>query len=117
MTIEQSIIAALTGLVAGRVCADVAPLGTARPYIVFQQVGGDGVNFIDQATIPSKKNARIQIAVWSDTRAEAASLGRAAEDAMRVASGIAVTVIGAPVAAYDEAAKARGTRQDFSLWF
>ncbi len=116
MSLESDLFDALKGLAGNRVYPDLAPPNTARPYVVWQQVGGRGVNFIDP-TIPSKKNARVQVAVWADTRQAAATLARQVEDTLRAQTALQPTVLGAPVATYDEDTKYRGTRQDFSLWF
>ncbi len=116
MTVESSIFDALKGLVANRVYPDIGPELVTKPYITYQQIGGQGVNFVD-TTVPSKKNARFQINCWADTRAVAGALGRQIEDTMRAVTALQVTVLGAPVATYDEETKLRGTRQDFSVWF
>jgi hypothetical protein len=116
MSLESSIFDALKGLVTNRVYPDQAPQKVDLPYIVYQQVGGGGVNFMDTAT-PSKKNARIQISVWGSTRAQVAPLARSAEDALRAAAGLQVVVLAAPVALTDDQTKYRGTQQDFSIWY
>ena len=41
MTIETAIYDALKGLVGNRVFPDFAPLGTVRPFITYEQAGGD----------------------------------------------------------------------------
>lgn len=114
MSIESQIFDSLKTLVSNRCYPDIAPELTTRPYITYQQVGGEGINFID-STIPSKKNARFQINVWADTRASAATLASQVEDALR-ASALQTTVLGAPVASYDPDTGLRGSRQDFSFW-
>lgn len=116
MSLESQIYDALKTLVSNRVYPDVAPENTVRPYITYQQVGGRGVNFIDP-NVPSKKNARIQVNVWADTRSAAGELSRLVEDTLRVVTALHVSVIGAAVAAYDDGTKIKGTRQDFSVWF
>jgi hypothetical protein len=113
VSVETEIFNALKALVNNRVFPDVAPENTVRPYITYQQVGGQGVNFVDP-TAPSKKNARIQINVWADKRSDAAILSRQVEDTLRNVSQ--ATVLGAPVAIYEPETKLRGTRQDFSFW-
>lgn len=113
--IEPSIVTALGALVSNRVYPDVAPAGVALPYITYQQVGGEAVSFIE-ATKPSKKNARIQINVWSTTRSEAMNLIRDAEDTLILAT-LYGEPQGAAVARYDEDAKLYGAMQDFSFWF
>ncbi|MEG0885878.1 MAG: DUF3168 domain-containing protein [Janthinobacterium sp.] len=116
MTIETHIYQALRQLVDGRAYPDMAPAGVARPYIVYQQVGGDVVNFLDR-TIPSKRNSRMQVCAWADTRIEASSLIEQAELALRAVTVLQAAPLGAPVATYDEETELRGARQDFSLWF
>ena len=115
MSMEATIYGALRGLVADRVYPDVAPKGAALPYITWQQIGGDAINFVDPA-IPSLRNARVQVNVWADTRPQAAAMGRAVEDALRTLAALQTTVLGAPLATYDAATKLRGTMQDFSFW-
>ena len=115
MTIESSIFSALSGLVGNRCYPDIAPDLTVRPYITYQQVGGEGVNFVD-TTIPSKKNARFQVNVWADTRGAAATLAGQVEDTLRAVTALQTTVLGAAVATYEPETLLRGTRQDFSFW-
>lgn len=115
MTAESIIFATLRGLVADRVFPDVAPEGTARPYCTYQQVGGAAVNFTDGG-IPSKRNGRYQINCWSDSRPQAALLARSVESALRPVPTLLTTVLGGPVAEYEEDTKLFGTRQDFSFW-
>ena len=115
MSMEIALFEALRGLVSDRVYPDVAPENTIRPYITYQQVGGDAVNFVE-STIPAKKNARMQINVWADTRLTATAMGAAVEDVLRTLVALQPTVLGAAVATYDDVTKLRGTMQDFSLW-
>jgi hypothetical protein len=115
MSIETALFAALRGLVSDRVFPDVAPENTSRPYITYQQTGGDAVNFVE-STIPSKKNARMQINVWADTRLQATAMGGAVEDVLRTLIALQPTVLGAAIATYDDETKLRGTLQYFSLW-
>lgn len=116
MSLESAIFDALKGLVSNRVYPDVAPENTTRPYITYQQVGGQAVNFLD-TTVPSKKNARIQINTWADTRQGAAVLSRQVEDTLRGVAALQTQALGAPVSIYEMETKLRGTRQDFSVWF
>lgn len=115
MTIETAMFAALQGLVADRVYPDVAPENALRPYITYQQVGGNAINFVEGG-MPSKRHARVQVNVWAATRIQATAMGNAVEDALRAVTALQTDVAGALVATYDEATKLRGTRQDFSFW-
>jgi hypothetical protein len=116
MSVEADIFTALKGLVANRVYPDVAPDAVLRPFIVYQQVGGTAVNFVEPA-VPGKKNGRFQVSVWADTRSAAATLARQVEDTLRVVPDLQTTVLGAPMAVYEEDTKLRGSMQDFSFWF
>lgn len=112
--IEVDLFTALAPLVSSRVFPDVAPEGTVKPFITYQQKGGQPVNFIG-AEASSKKNARFQVNVWCATRIEVAGLIRQIEDLM-VLSPLFGKIEGGAIATYDEATKARGAMQDFSFW-
>lgn len=112
MSIEADIYNALQGF--GPVFPDVAPAGTARPYLTFQQVGGVALNFLG-AVPPSKKNGRFQINCWADTRLSVATLSRQVEDAM--VTTLKAYVLGAPLAIFEEETQLYGTMQDFSVYF
>lgn len=116
MSFEPTLSDALEPLVGSRVWPDVAPANAGLPRITYQQVGGIPVNFL-APVVPSKKNARVQVNGWARTRLEAAALGIAIEDALRVVAGLQVTVLGGVVATHEPDTGLYGTRQDFSVWF
>ena len=92
MSVESDLFNVLRSLAADRVYRDLAPDDvSALPRITFQQIGGDAVNFIDP-TVPSKKNARMQVNAWAASRDSAAALGRQIEDTLRLASGLQTRV-------------------------
>ena len=115
MTVEASLFGVLGPLVTSRAYPDLAPIGTVRPYVTYQQVGGQSVNFLDSA-VPNKGNSRFQVNVWADTRAAAALLAGQVEQALRTAAALQTTVMGQPVATYDLDTLLFGTRQDFSFF-
>jgi hypothetical protein len=98
-----------------RVYPTVAPAGVLTPYITFQQVGGEAPVFVDNA-VPSKRNARMQINVWSTTQVDANAIALAIEAALVVSTALQARPEGAFVATDDETTKLLGTRQDFSIW-
>ena len=116
MSLDAQIFAVLSSLVGDRVYPDVAPEATARPYLTYQQVGGDALNYLE-GTVPGKRNARIQINAWADTRLAASELSERAEDSLRLAAGLQAEVLGARVSIFEEDTKLRGARQDFSVWY
>lgn len=111
---EDDIKNALAPLVSGRFYPDVAPLNAGLPLITFQQVGGSAVNYLGAAS-SDKKNARIQINVWSSTRLQAMQLIRQVENEM-VKDPVLARVEGAAIARYDSETKQYGAIQDFSVW-
>lgn len=110
---EADIVNAIGALVSTRIYPDVAPVDVVTPFAVWQQVGGYAINYLEpQAS--DKRNARIQITIWSDSRMETMALIRNVETEM-VKSPIFANVNGAPVALYDSATKQYGAAQDFSV--
>lgn len=115
MTVESAIFDALTGLVSGRAYPDVAPAGVSRPYIVYQQIGGESAQYLD-STLPTKKNGRFQIAVWGDSRTSVAALALSVEQAIATSAAFQAEPIGAPVGDFEPDTRLYGSRQDFSIW-
>ena len=115
MTIEASIKTALSSIVSGRVYPDVTPDNPTFPLIVYQQVGGDVVEFVE-GEVADKDNARMQVWVWATTRLEASSIARQARLAL-VEGSLKATTMGAPVSEYNEVLKKYGNRTDFNIWY
>lgn len=113
--IEPLLVATLNPLFGDRVFDDVAPVNTPTPYCTYQQVGGSPINLLEGQPA-SKKNARIQINVWSKTRSEATTLIRRIED-MMVQAPLLATTLGGAISQHDEVSNYRGAMQDFSFWF
>jgi hypothetical protein len=118
MSLEATIYTLVGPLVGGRCYPDTtdgAALPNTFPLIIYQQVGGKAVDYME-GKVTDKDNARVQVHVWSKTRLEASQIARAARVAL--VEGVAkATTMGAPVALYDEALKLYGARQDFSIWY
>ena len=116
MTVEADITTALTPLVAaGSVYPDIGPVNAPRPYITYQQAGGESVSFMERA-LPSKENARIQVSVYADTRAAAKALIKQVEAALAAATAFQATALGASIGTYEQDTKLYGSLQDFSVW-
>lgn len=116
MSLESDIVATLGSLVDGRVFPDVAPFDTPRPYIIYQQIGGIPVSYVDN-TIPNGGNAEVQVSVWDDTRLTANTLCRLAEDALHVATAFQARAMNSLSATHDEGTDRFGAQQDFSIWY
>jgi hypothetical protein len=115
MTPEEHVHTTLSHLAGGRIFPDIAELNTAKPYITYQAVGGEPMNFLS-GDRPSKQHVRIQVNVWSERRIEASEIGMLVEDALRSATALQVEVVSGRVATYDEETNLRGTMQDFMLF-
>ncbi|WP_294636625.1 DUF3168 domain-containing protein [uncultured Aquabacterium sp.] len=111
----ESDLTALLKAICPRVSPDVAPAGTATPYITYQGIGGQSMQYMDK-TLPNKRNTLIQINVWGKTRAEALPLIRQAEQALVAATSFQASPVGEPLWTYDEEADLRGCLQTFSIW-
>lgn len=114
MTIEAGLFSAISA-VCPRVFPDVAPVTTVRPYVTYQQIGGKAVNFMGRE-VPNKRNARIQVNVWADTRAGSVSTMQAIEDAIRMSTLFQGEPESAMTADYDPDMLVYGSRQDFTIW-
>jgi hypothetical protein len=113
MTMEATLFNALK-VICPRAYPDIAPTSTVRPYVTFQQIGGDTLDPLDNSA-PGKRNAVMQINVWSNTRAEAVALMDQIEDSLR-------TVLSArPQSAkfndYDNDMLVYSSQQEFRYWY
>jgi hypothetical protein len=113
MTMEATLFNALK-VICPRAYPDIAPTSTVRPYVTFQQIGGDVLNPLDNSA-PGKRNAVMQINVWSNTRAEAVALMDQIEDSLRTA------LVARPEAAkfndYDNDMLVYSSQQEFRYWY
>ena len=115
MSLEADLSALLSPIVSGRVYPDIGPSNVQAPYVTYQQVGGQSVNYLSRE-VPTLRHARMQINVWAATRMQAMQLARAIEDAMRAAAVFTAAPIGAAAAIKDDDDPMRGSMQDFSIW-
>jgi hypothetical protein len=114
MTIDEK-ITALLRTVCVRTYCDLAPVDTVRPYCTYQVIGGDAPQFLD-AVVPTKKNADVQVTIWSDSRLEAAALMDQVEAAMIAATDMQASATGAAASDFDADMNVRSSRQDFNVW-
>jgi hypothetical protein len=98
-----------------RTFPDIAPEGTATPYVVWHILGGQSVQYVE-GELATRRNALVQINVWHESRAVANQLSLDIEAALVAHTTLRAEVQGALQSAYDEDADVRGAMQDFSLW-
>lgn len=114
MSMEGDLDLTLKDLVSDRVYPDLAPLGTAMPYITWQGAGGKSLRFLDN-TPGDKRNTRVQINTWAATRTQANLLARQIEDALCATALFIASPDGEPVNDYDAETKSYGAMQDFLI--
>ena len=114
MTVEANIKTALDPLVAGRVFPDFAPLGTPRPFVCYEQAGGEALSNLD-GTLPDKKNGRFEVGVYADTRAQCAAIALQVESAMAASAAFQCTALHAPISDYAPDVKLYSSTQNFSV--
>lgn len=114
MSFEADFYAAIKGFVSNRVYPDIAPLGAVEPYITWQGVGGKSLRFLDN-TAADRRNTRLQVNVWAQTRTQANLIVHQIEDALCASSLFQATPLGEPVSDYDSETKSYGAMQDFSI--
>lgn len=113
----ESDLTTLLKTVCPRVYPDIAPDPMpVRPFVTYQQVGGEVVNFLERALV-GKRNARMQINVWADTRLAASVLAGQIEDAIKLSTAFQAEPIGAWVSQQEPDLRLYGTLQDFSIWY
>lgn len=108
-------LSALLKTVCPRTFPDVAPSGTAAPFMAWQALGGESLRFLSNDA-PDKRNTYMQVSVYSATRAESLALIRAAEAALCGAAMFAATPMGEPISNYEDDTKLYGAIQRFSIW-
>jgi len=114
MSIESNLQALLMTL-CPRVRADVAEVGLAAPYVVWQAIGGPSINALDNS-LPGQRRVYMQVSVWAKSRQEADTLSRAAEAAMRAAPHFIATPSGEAMSTHEPDTKLYGSIQRFSIW-
>lgn len=114
MSLESDLVTRLQ-TVCTRVYPDFAPPTTPRPYVTYQRIGGDALNYIDNA-IPTTRHASVQVNVWADTRLSATTLIGQIEDALRTASAFTARPQSAALDDYDADVPVYSTLMDFDIW-
>lgn len=117
MTMESDLTATLK-TVAPRVFPDFAPSGTAAPWITYQHIGGQPLQFVDGSPA-DKRHTLVQINVWSATRLQALELVRQVEAAVcnLVATPFTAQPMGEPISTFEDdvTPPLYGCMQDFSV--
>jgi TRAP-type C4-dicarboxylate transport system substrate-binding protein len=114
MTVEASITTVLTAS-CPRVFRNFAEVSTPRPYVTYQQIGGQPLAYLGRE-VPSKENGEYQINVWADTAKEAKQLIKQIEAGLIQSTAFQATALSGQVGDFDSDIPVHGYRQDFSIW-
>lgn len=114
MTLESILVAVLKES-SPRTFGDFAPPTTERPYITFQQIGGEVISPLGRE-LPNKENAVMQINVWANTRSEAKAMIKAIESALILSPTFSAKPVAAPQSDFDADVPVYCSSQDFSIW-
>lgn len=98
-----------------RVFPDVAPSGTAKPWVTWQALGGESLGYLDN-TAASHRNTLMQCSVWATTRMQSLQISRDIENAMRASTAFIATSSGEPVSQYEPDTQLYGCIQRFEIY-
>ena len=98
-----------------RVFPDVAPSGTALPYVTWQGLGGESLSFLDNTT-GDKRNTLMQINVWAADRLQSITLARNIEAAIAASPAFVAKPVNEPVSVYEDDTELHGAIQRFEIW-
>jgi hypothetical protein len=115
MSLEAALKTLLGPITAGRVYPDKTPPSPVWPLIVYQQVGGQAIDFAEK-TLPDHDHSRVQVFIWAKTRLEASSLARQVRAAI-IGSDLTAQTYAAPVSQYQEELDIYGSRTDYGIWY
>ena len=118
MTMESDLVVLLK-TIAPAVFPDVAPSGTAAPWITFQNIGGEPLRYID-GTAADKRHSMVQVNVWAASRLQALLLVRQIEATVCniAATPFTAQPLGEPTATFEDDVTPMlyGCMQDFSIF-
>lgn len=112
--VELLVYTALQTVTGASVFPDIAPGGTASPWITYNVVGGSDSAYLDG--YPSARNAIVQIDVWAASRMQAATLMEQVRGAL-INPTVKGVPQGSPVGTFEADTKLYGSRLDFSLTY
>lgn len=114
MSLESKLFTELAAL-CPRVFPDVAPEATPRPYVTYQQIGGDP-SFYVEGQVMARVNAYVQINVWHTERQAANALMRQIEAALLQSTAFQAAPQAGLIAGFEDDTETRSAQQDFSIW-
>ena len=98
-----------------RVFPDVADLGTVRPFVTWQGIGGESLGYLDN-TAADKRLTLMQINCWAVTRFAALQLIREIEAALRASPAFTAYPQGEQASSYESDTRVYGSVQRFEIF-
>lgn len=111
----ESALTAILKTVSPQVFAGFAKTDTARPYITFQQIGGQSLVSLNDK-LADQENAEMQINVWADSHSAAKTAIKKIESSLVEASTLTARPIAAAASDFDADMGRYCFRQDFTIW-
>ena len=113
MSIESDLVALLQAI-SPRTYPDVAPEGTATPYVTWQQIGGESLRYLDGTA--DSRYPLMQVNAWSRSRLESAGLIRQIEDAICASDAFQAAPQGEPISTHERETGLYGSIQRFDVF-
>lgn len=114
MSMESDLVSLLK-VICVRTYPDIAPEGTAVPYITWQGIGGESLRYVEGAAA-DRRNTLMQINIWSAKRLEALTMIRQIEDAICASAAFTAKPQGEPLSTIDPDVDLYGCIQRFEIW-
>lgn len=114
MTLEERVTQVLRS-VCPRSYRGIAPAMTDLPYVTYQKLGGQELQFMD-GSLGSKRSALMQINVWAESELVSDPLMEEIGQALIAAPGLQASPEGAARDAVDSEIDRCGTTQDWTIW-
>lgn len=87
----------------------------AKPYLIWQQLGGDSIMFTDH-TPADKRSVLMQVTAWGESYLSVIGLIRQVEDAMCASSAFLATPTGEPLTTHEPDTDLFGAIQRFNIF-
>lgn len=113
MSLEADFVAVLQAC-CPRVFPGSAPPTAPRPFVTWEQIGGDPARYVDNAPM-AKRLAQLQVDTWAATKTEATQLAREIEDALCAATVITARPVAGQSGRQEEYVDAYGVTQEFEV--
>lgn len=92
----------------------VAPSTVTAPYVLWQQVGGVDMSYIENNR--AMRHALVQISVWGPSPAAIGAIRDSIESALRQNATLIAKPSGAHRMLYEPDTKLHGLQQDWDIW-